>query len=153
MIIAACRLTLHLSGNRTLKGKRQIVKRICERVRSRFHVSIGEVDELERHQQACLGIALVGNDPRVLQSVLDRILQSIDQMQLALVFDRQIEFIQYDRSLLDERPLVKFDDDDEDEYDLIHDDDSSIPDSPWAEDEDDAQPKHQGWAFLDEWGD
>lgn len=88
MIIGACQLTFHLPGNRTLKGKRQTVKRLCERIRSRFHVSVAEVDSVESHQRACLGIALVGSEVHILQSVLDRIVRAIEQWHIAPIVDQ-----------------------------------------------------------------
>jgi len=170
VVVGICQLTFHLPGNRSLKGKRQIIRRMTERIRNRFHISIGEVDDLDRHQRACLGLAVVGNSTRKLQSVLDQILQSIDQMQLAPLIEKQIEFIQYEREFGMDRPLLdpeavkhggwddefgEFDDhDDHDDDSARGADDSSdeadAPDAPWA-----SKPKgaDNPWAFLDEWDD
>lgn len=149
MIIGACQLTFHLPGNRTLKGKRQIVRRICERTRHKFHVSIAEVDDQEHHQHICIGVAVVGNDARLLQSMLDQITQFIEQMQLAHLLDKQVEIVHYDKSFAQDRPLMA---DDEDYYDDEYDGDEEdgVPDAPWAES---PTANNNAWAFLDEWED
>ncbi|MBU47334.1 MAG: cytoplasmic protein [Deltaproteobacteria bacterium] len=106
VVVGLCQITLHLPGNRSLKGKRQVVKKLCDRVRHRFHVSIAEVADLDRHQRACVGLAVVGNETSFVHSVLDTILNAIDEMQLAPILDRQTEILHYDEQFAQDHPLV-----------------------------------------------
>ena len=82
MIVGICQLTFLLPGNRTLKGKRQIVRKLSERIRNKFHVSVAEVGAQDRHQEAKIGVALVSNDARLLNSMMDQIQQTVEFMQL-----------------------------------------------------------------------
>lgn len=95
MVIAVCRLSLHLPGNRSLKGKRQVVRRICDRIRNRFSISIAEVGHLDHHQQSQLGLAYVGNETRYVQSAVEEVVRVIEGMQLAAVYDRKIELVHF----------------------------------------------------------
>lgn len=91
MIVAAARLTLRIPGNSSLKGKRQVVRSLIEKVRHRFGVSIAEVDGHDLWQRAELGLALVGNDPKLLDSRLRQILKFMEDQHLAEIIDSQVE--------------------------------------------------------------
>lgn len=95
MVIGVCQISLHLPGNRSLKGKRQVVRRICDRIRNRFHISIAEVGDLDHHQQSRLGLAYVGNESRYVQSAVEEVVRVIEAMQLANVYDRKIELVHF----------------------------------------------------------
>ena len=62
MVVGVLRLTLFLPENHSLKGKRQVLRSIKDRVRNKFNVSIAESDGHDMWQRAELGICQVGND-------------------------------------------------------------------------------------------
>ncbi len=57
-------LTAHLSmqGITSLKGKRSIVKSVIGRLKSRFNISIAEVDHQDSKTSAVIGISIVSNE-------------------------------------------------------------------------------------------
>jgi len=65
---------LALPGIGSLKAKRSIVKGVIGRLQSRFNVSVSEVDHLDAHQVAVIGMAVVANDSRFVEQQLDAIL-------------------------------------------------------------------------------
>ncbi len=71
MFFALCQCEIFIPQGRSLKGKRSVVNRIKERLRSRFHASTAEVDYQDLHQRAAIGIALVGAHPRSLEDALE----------------------------------------------------------------------------------
>ena len=77
MVVGICRVVLSLPWNDSLKGKRSVVKSILERARQRFHVAAAEVEDLEAHRRATLGFAVVSNDVRHAQSVLDTVVSFV----------------------------------------------------------------------------
>jgi uncharacterized protein YlxP (DUF503 family) len=77
MVVGICRVVLALPWNDSLKGKRSVVKSIVERARQRFHVAAAEVEDLDAHRRATLGFAVVSNDARHAQSVLDKLVSFI----------------------------------------------------------------------------
>jgi hypothetical protein len=111
VVVGVCMLTFHLPGNRSLKGKRQVVKRICERLRNRFHISVAEVASQDLHRMAKIGVALVGNDVRVLHTLLDQINKSLEEWQLAPLLDRQFEMLHYGSDFAGEGSLGELEED------------------------------------------
>lgn len=72
MNIGACRVRLRLPENLSLKGKRQILKSITTRLKSKFNVSVAEVDDNDLWQVATLGISCVSNNKRYTNEVLSK---------------------------------------------------------------------------------
>ena len=77
MNVGVCKVRLRLPGNRSLKGKRRVIKPIIARVAGKFDVSIAEVDDNDQWQLATLGISYVSNDHRHANEVLSRIVDFI----------------------------------------------------------------------------
>ena len=77
MNIGVCRVSLRLPENQSLKGKRQVLKSITTRVRSKFNVSVAEVDDQNLWQVATLGICCVSNDKRYTNEVLSKVVDLI----------------------------------------------------------------------------
>jgi len=67
------RLTFHVPHSRSLKDKRSVVRKIKERIRARFEVSIAEVDAQDLLQRAVFGVCVVSAD----HTVCDRILADV----------------------------------------------------------------------------
>lgn len=93
MTVGVARVIFRLHEIHSLKEKRRIVKSLVEKSRSRFNVSVAEVSDQDSHHKAAIGIAVVGNDGRVLNSLLDRIIDFMDALGLADLISREIELI------------------------------------------------------------
>jgi len=70
-----------------------VVKSITDRVKSRFNVSIAEVDHHDLWQLIQLGMSYIGNDRRHVNSRLDKVLNFVENLRIAEVIDREIEII------------------------------------------------------------
>ncbi|MBI5167359.1 MAG: DUF503 domain-containing protein [candidate division NC10 bacterium] len=95
MTVGTCRIELEIPANRSLKGKRQVIKSIKDRVRSHFNVAIAEVDRLDEWQRATLGVACVGNDPRVVNEVLSKVVNLVEGCHQALILDYEIDLVSH----------------------------------------------------------
>lgn len=73
MWIAVVRLSLLIPGSRSLKDRRQAVRSLKERLRSRFDVACAEVGDLQSWNRAALGIAAVANEKQLLVEMADEI--------------------------------------------------------------------------------
>lgn len=93
MVVGVCRLRLALHGVFSLKEKRGIIKRITARVRNSFPVSIAEIAENDQLRSAAIGFSVVGNDGAYVNSVLDKVLDFIEDLYLAEIIDQHIELI------------------------------------------------------------
>ena len=91
MVVAITQLTLFIPDNNSLKGKRKVVKSLIEKVRHRFEASAAEVADHDLWQKATIGVALVGNDARLLTTVLDQITKFIENQHLAEIVDSHVE--------------------------------------------------------------
>jgi hypothetical protein len=95
MTVGACRVTLRLPENDSLKGKRQLVKSITSRVRNKFNVSIAEIDDNESWQIVSLGISCVSNSARHADEMLSKVVKFITGSRLeAELLDYEIEMLQ-----------------------------------------------------------
>lgn len=79
MVIGTLQFRLAIAGSMSLKDKRSVVSSLKSRLHREHLVSVAEVDCLDDHQHAVLGLALVSSDVPYTQSVLDRILDKLQQ--------------------------------------------------------------------------
>ena len=93
MTVGTCRVELQIPANASLKGKRQVLRSIKDRVRNRFNVSIAEVDRLDDWQRATVGIACVSNDARFADEVLSKVVNLIEASPDALILDYEISIV------------------------------------------------------------
>jgi len=91
MVIGALGLKLAVFEATSLKDKRRVVKSLKERLVSRFNVSVAEVGSLDHRQQAELGVALVANDPKFVESCLDKIVDYVRLDPSASLVDYESE--------------------------------------------------------------
>jgi uncharacterized protein YlxP (DUF503 family) len=93
MVVGVARLRLRLPENHSLKGKRKVIKSICERLRNRFNVTVAEIDAQDLWQVSEVGIAAVGNESGYINSKLDKAVNFIEELHMAEVVDVQMELI------------------------------------------------------------
>jgi uncharacterized protein YlxP (DUF503 family) len=91
MHVGVCTIHLRLASSHSLKEKRRIIKSIKDRVKSRFNVSIAEVDALDSWQWAVIGVACVSNDSGFANSVLSNVVDFIENIRMAELIDYEIE--------------------------------------------------------------
>lgn len=95
MVVGVCRLSLYFPESGSLKMKRQGVRKITDRVRAKFNAAVAEVSGQATWQRAALGIVVVGNDGRHVQSMLDKIISFVDDLYVAPILDRQTDIVSY----------------------------------------------------------
>jgi len=77
----------------SLKDKRRVTRSLKDRLAARHNVSIAEIDDLDHRQAATLGLAMVSNDSRFVQSALSRIVDEIRAFPGSTLVDYEIEFL------------------------------------------------------------
>ncbi len=93
MVVGTLKIELHLHDNRSLKGKRKIVRSMVDKVKHKFNVAIAEIGSNDKWQKIELGVSTVGNDRRHLDASLTNILAFLDSMYLAEIVNSRIEII------------------------------------------------------------
>ena len=91
MVVGILRIELHLYDNRSLKGKRKIVKSMVDKTKHKFNVAIAEVGSNDKWQKIELGVSTVGNDRRHVDASLSRILAFLESLGLAEIVDSETE--------------------------------------------------------------
>lgn len=79
MNVGILKAHLHMQGITSLKEKRRIIKSLIGRLKSRFNISIAEVDHQDNKIYAVLGMAVVSNDTRFINQQLDKIIDFMKQ--------------------------------------------------------------------------
>ena len=74
MIVGIMTAQLSMQGISSLKGKRSIVKSVIGRLKSRFNISISEVDHQDSKASAVIAIAIVTNDSQFIDRQFDAII-------------------------------------------------------------------------------
>ena len=93
MVVGVLRLTLYIHGAASLKDKRQVLRKVTDRLRSRFNVSVAEVGDNDNWQRAVVGICAVANDHSFVNEVLDKCAR--DAGAIAEIVNREMEIETY----------------------------------------------------------
>lgn len=93
MVVGVCHISLIIHDNHSLKGKRQVIKSLMEKVKNRFNVSVAEVGDNDVWQRAEIGLCAVGNDRAFINSVIDKVMNFIENLHVAEIIDHSIELI------------------------------------------------------------
>lgn len=90
LVVGVARFALRMASNRSLKEKRRVVQRVRDRLRARHNVSVSEIGEQDEHRRAVMALGMVGSDARQVQASLHRMLDSIEELQLAPMVERKV---------------------------------------------------------------
>jgi uncharacterized protein len=95
VFVGVARLVLSIPGSRSLKEKRMVVRSFKERIQARMRVSIAEVGELDLHQRAVLGVAVVANEASQCDEVLASVAAAANTLRDAVLVDRSTEIVPF----------------------------------------------------------
>ena len=91
MVVGTCTISLHIPESGSLKSKRWVLRRIKDRVRNKFNVSIAEIDDFDLWQRATLGVAVVSKDGRFANQVISKVIDLVQSDGNAQVIDIQTD--------------------------------------------------------------
>jgi uncharacterized protein len=77
--VGVLQVDLFIPGCSSLKEKRHVVKRLIERLKSRFNAGVAEVGCQDLWQRASIGVTCVGEEEREVARVIDLMEQFIFQ--------------------------------------------------------------------------
>jgi uncharacterized protein YlxP (DUF503 family) len=95
MFVCVARLTLEIPASGSLKAKRQILRRVTDRVKARFNVSVAEVDDNELWQRATIALAVVSNERRHAAEQMEKMIQFVDDLYVAPLIGRETEVLAF----------------------------------------------------------
>ena len=91
MVIGVLKVRLGIFSALSLKDKRRVTKSIKDRLSQRHNVSVSEIDDLDHRQAATLGIAMLANEARFVESALAKIVDELRMNSRASLVDYSIE--------------------------------------------------------------
>lgn len=78
MFIGIIEIDIEIFESNSLKEKRSVVQSLVRRLKSRYNISIAEVSNLDTLNYSTIGISIVSNDRKYIQTNIDKILNFID---------------------------------------------------------------------------
>ena len=91
MHVGALTVELYLPGCNSLKQKRSRLKPLLARLHREFNISAAEIDQNDQHRAAVIACAIVSNDAKHVQRVLEKIPNWIEKFRPDMqVVDQQI---------------------------------------------------------------
>jgi uncharacterized protein len=93
MLVALERFDLRIPACRSLKEKRSVVKTLTNALRTRFAVSVAEVDHHDLWQRTAIAVAAVGGDQHHLRRVMHEVEKTVDRWLEVEVLDRRLEIL------------------------------------------------------------
>ncbi len=83
MFVGICTLHLGLYDMSSIKEKRSLVKRVIRRTQDRYKIAMNETGLLDDLSTAQIGLAVIGSDQAYVNSLLDRIINHVEDLHLA----------------------------------------------------------------------
>ncbi len=95
MFVCVARVTLDIPAASSLKAKRQVVRRVTDRVKAKFNVAVAEVEDNEIWNRAVVALSVVGNEARHVNEMMEKIVQYVDDMYLAPISSKELEVVPF----------------------------------------------------------
>lgn len=93
MIVKTIVIKLDAPWVHSLKEKRRVVRSITSKIRNKFNVSIGEVDQQDTHQTIMLGLAYVTTSRAQSDRIFEKLIDFIEDNTDGQIIDIKEEFI------------------------------------------------------------
>lgn len=93
MIVGVLQIELFIPESNSLKSKRYAIRSIKDRLKNKYNVSVAEIDNTDKWQRASLGVAVVSNETRHIQSILGKALDLVYGDHRVEVINSTIDYL------------------------------------------------------------
>ncbi|MCX8109716.1 MAG: DUF503 domain-containing protein [Syntrophorhabdaceae bacterium] len=93
MIVGISTIEIFLPDSQSLKDKRQAVKKIIEKTRAKFNISIAEFSQNNLWQRAKIGFSVVGVNKDHIDMAIDNVYNYIESLYIGKIIDTSSEII------------------------------------------------------------
>jgi uncharacterized protein len=93
VVIALLTLDIHIPHAQSLKDKRMVIRRIKDRLRSKFNVAVSETDHQELWQRAQISVITVGSDDAYVEQGLQLALEEAERVVPECTLQGSIEIV------------------------------------------------------------
>ena len=96
MVIGLLKIELYIESSRSLKDKRRIIKSLIQKLKSKYsNLSVSEIEFLNNWKKSIIAIVTVSNKITYINSVLDKVLNYINEGYNYQVVKSDIEILNY----------------------------------------------------------
>jgi len=92
-VIGYAEIEISIPYAHSLKEKRGVVKRIVERVKGKFNVSVSEIGEQDKWQRSVIAVVTVGTSKRVVDATLEKVVEFVEELYPGLLTGYSKEFL------------------------------------------------------------
>ncbi|MBN2255720.1 MAG: DUF503 domain-containing protein [Deltaproteobacteria bacterium] len=93
MVVGVGIIDIFIVNGRSLKEKRGVLRRVIQRTRNKFNISIAEIGDQDSWKSGKIGFTVVGNDGRFVNSMMDTVMHFIEELNLVHVVNSKIEIM------------------------------------------------------------
>ncbi len=79
-IIGFIEIHLRIPEAHSLKEKRKVVKRVVERLKNKFNVSVSEIGDQDRWQSSIIGVVTIGSSKKIVDATLEKVILFIEDL-------------------------------------------------------------------------
>ncbi|MCZ6514359.1 MAG: DUF503 domain-containing protein [Acidobacteria bacterium] len=94
MPVGVMTLEIRIPYAHSLKEKRAVLRKLRDRLRSRFNLAVAELDHQETWQRATLGVVSISSSRRNLEQVLESVLRESEKILGRELEDHSIDYIE-----------------------------------------------------------
>lgn len=95
MFVCVSRVTLDIPAAGSVKARRQVLRRVTDRVKAKFNVAVAEVESDDLANRAVVALAVVGNERRHVNEMMEKIIQFVDDLYVAPVSSKELEIVPF----------------------------------------------------------
>lgn len=93
MVVGVLTLELFMAEASSLKSKRRILKSLLDKMKSRFNVSVAEVDKQDQWQHSTVGVTCVTNDASHAHKMMSAVVRYVEALGTVEILDIQTELL------------------------------------------------------------
>ncbi|MFC1855108.1 DUF503 domain-containing protein [Thermodesulfobacteriota bacterium] len=93
MFVAVVSVDIKIGNDRSLKGKRKVLRGILDRLKSKFNASVAEISHHDLWQRTMIGVSIVSNDKAHANSSVDKVMNFLYAIPDINIINTTIEII------------------------------------------------------------
>ncbi|MDR2017859.1 MAG: DUF503 domain-containing protein [Syntrophobacterales bacterium] len=93
MIVGVSTIEIFFSENQSLKDKRQVTRKIVGKIRTRFNISVMEVEQTNLWQRAHIGFALVDVKKDHVDAAIENVHRYVESLYIGKIIDTKTEIM------------------------------------------------------------
>jgi uncharacterized protein YlxP (DUF503 family) len=93
MIVGISTIEIFFPENQSLKDKRQALRKIVDKTRTKFSISIMEINQNNLWQRARIGFSVIGVKQGHVNQLIDNVHEYIESLYLGSIIDTRTEII------------------------------------------------------------